>query len=117
MIIYKQLGDGAQTSFAQAWGTGYALDNATEWQEVFKTAVQAVLVLVILDMLRVTKNGTWFEQHGAARAVLRVVMHAMPDACSRAAQSTLCRCRRSCSTAPRAPGGSRRGCWCSCRRG
>ena len=85
----KQLGDSAQSSFAQAWGTGYALDNvrsscasaacapcgaevgapqASEWQDVFKTALKAVLLLVILDLLRITKDGPWFEQHGARRA-------------------------------------------------
>ena len=63
LLIYKQLGPEAQDSFSQAWGIGYALDNASEWQEVAKTAAKAALILVILDMLRITKNRPWFEEH------------------------------------------------------
>ena len=39
------------------------MDNATEWQEVFKTAAKTALILVILDLLRLSKNATWFEEH------------------------------------------------------
>ena len=42
---------------------GYALDNCTEWQEVFKTAAKTAVVLVVLDMLRLTRNSKWFEEH------------------------------------------------------
>ena len=34
MIIYKNLGPEAQSSFSQTWGVSYALDNCTEWQDV-----------------------------------------------------------------------------------
>jgi hypothetical protein len=33
MLIYRQLGDKAQQEFAKTWGVGYALNNASEWQE------------------------------------------------------------------------------------
>ena len=46
---------------AQTWGVGYGLNSASEWQEVFKTAAKTALVLVILDILRVTKDVPWFE--------------------------------------------------------
>ncbi len=46
MLIYKQLGANAQEEFAKTWGIGYALDNASEWQEVLKTAAQAAVILV-----------------------------------------------------------------------
>ena len=39
------------------------MDNATEWQEVFKTAAKTALILVILDLLRLSKNASWFEEH------------------------------------------------------
>ena len=42
---------------------GFAVNNASEWQEVFKTAVKAALLIVVLDALRVTRNSDWFEQH------------------------------------------------------
>ena len=61
MLIYRQLGDKAQQEFAKTWGVGYALNNASEWQEVFKTAAKTAVILVILDLLRVTKDAPWFE--------------------------------------------------------
>ena len=38
------------------------MNNCTEWQEVFKTAAKAALLIVILDALRVTRNSDWFEE-------------------------------------------------------
>ena len=49
--------------FTKTWGVGYALNNASEWQEVFKTAVKTALLIVVLDALRVTRNSDWFEEH------------------------------------------------------
>ncbi len=63
MLIYRQLGDKAQSEFAKTWGIGYALDNASEWQDVLKTAAQAALLIVVLDLLRLSKNVSWFEAH------------------------------------------------------
>ena len=37
------------------------MNNASEWQDVAKTAVKTALIVVILDLLRLTKNGSWFE--------------------------------------------------------
>ena len=67
-LIYRQLGPSAEQEFSKTWGVGYALDNvrscalacvparcaepetgaqqASEWQEVLKTAVKAALILV-----------------------------------------------------------------------
>jgi hypothetical protein len=55
----------------QTWGVGYALNNASEWQEVFKTAAKTALILVILDLLRVTKDAPWFEARELARVQLQ----------------------------------------------
>ncbi len=68
ILVYRTLGDSAQQEFAKTWGVGYALNNATEWQDVAKTAVQAALVLVVLDLLRITRNLNWFEEHGARKS-------------------------------------------------
>ena len=46
---------------SQTWGIGYGMNNASEWQEVAKTALKTAVILVILDVLRVTRNSTWFE--------------------------------------------------------
>jgi hypothetical protein len=82
MLIYKQLGADAESEFSSQWGIGYAMDSvrhvfsaqhpqrtratlalrrliaraqASEWQEVLKTAVKAALILVLLDLLRITR--------------------------------------------------------------
>ena len=65
MLIYKQLGASAQEEFAKTWGVGYALNNASEWQDVAITACKAAVLIVILDAMRLTKNSSWFEEHGA----------------------------------------------------
>jgi hypothetical protein len=67
MLIYKQLGASAQEEFAKTWGVGYALNSASEWQDVAITAAKAALLIVILDAMRVTKDSSWFEEHGALR--------------------------------------------------
>ena len=47
----------------QTWGIGYGMNSASEWQEVAKTALKTAVVLVVLDLLRVTRNSKWFEEH------------------------------------------------------
>ena len=63
MLIYRQLGSGAQSEFSKTWGIGYALDNASEWREVCIEALKTAVILVVLDALRFTKNADWFEEH------------------------------------------------------
>jgi hypothetical protein len=72
MLIYRNLGPNAQNEFSKQWGIGYGMNSATEWQDVAITAAKAALLIVILDALRVSKNSSWFEEHGACtRAFLR----------------------------------------------
>jgi hypothetical protein len=79
MLIYTTLGDKAQSQFAQTWGIGYGLDNATEWQEVLKTAAKTALILVVLDLLRLSKNASWFEvRKPAASSVLSALTRRAP---------------------------------------
>jgi hypothetical protein len=63
MLVYKQLGPSAEGEFAKTWGIGFGLDNASEWRDVLQTAVQAALVVVVLDALRWTSSEKWFEEH------------------------------------------------------
>jgi hypothetical protein len=67
MLIYKQLGASAQNEFAKTWGVGYALNSAAEWQDVAITAAKAALLVVLLDAMRITKDSSWFEEHGASQ--------------------------------------------------
>ena len=118
MLIYTLLGEKAQDEFTRSWGIGYALDNASEWQDVALTALKVALLMVVLDALRLTKNAAWFEEHGArargggrsAEAPASQLHSRTDDACMprSSPQSTLCPCRRRCSTAWRAAGGRKR---------
>jgi hypothetical protein len=101
-LIYKQLGPGAEEKFSSQWGVGYAMDSCTEWQEVAKTAVKAALILVravtercaravsvsrrhlqvVLDLLRITRDRPWFEQHGAFSGVGRKLLCDLPLTCT-----------------------------------
>ena len=63
MIIYTALGSDAESQVANQWGVGYAMDNASEWQDVCTTAVKTAVILVVLDLLRITKDRPWFEEH------------------------------------------------------
>lgn len=83
MIIYRCLGKGAEHDFSTTFGIGYALDQVTEWKDVFSTAFQAAVLVVCLDMLRITRNMPWLETYvdfvsvqahlfdGQARSALR----------------------------------------------
>ena len=63
MIIYRQLGKGAETQFSTTFGIGYAMDQASEWQGVFTTAFKAAFLVILLDMLRITRNMPWLETY------------------------------------------------------
>jgi hypothetical protein len=113
-------------AIAQTWGVGYALNNASEWQDVAITACKAALLIVILDAMRLTKNASWFEEHGACVRFVIVAprlayaphsLTLLSSSFASSAQWTLCPCRRRSSTARRAAGGRRRARSSSCRRG
>jgi hypothetical protein len=63
MIIYRQLGDAAQQEFARTWGLGFALDNVTQFKDVAISALQAAVVVVVLEELHIISNRQWFEAH------------------------------------------------------
>ncbi len=62
MIIYRNLGPEAQEQFSTTWGIGYGMDNVQQWRDVAQEAAKAALIIVILDLLRVTSNRAWFEE-------------------------------------------------------
>ena len=77
---------------------------------MFKTAAKTAIILVILDMLRVTKDAPWFEVRRAAVQQERGAQSLTPP-CRVLNRSTSISsaCRPRCSTARRADGGARRG--------
>ena len=63
MLVYRLLGDDAESSFARSWGISYGLNAATEWKDIATEAAKAALVLFILERLFLTRNASWLEEH------------------------------------------------------
>ena len=61
------MGDQAQSKFAQGWGVGLAISQATQFKDMFIVALQSAAVLTILETLWLVGNKPWLEEHiGAA---------------------------------------------------
>jgi len=39
------------------------VDNASQWKEVLQEAAISVVLLILLDSLRITKNRAWFDEY------------------------------------------------------
>ena len=72
MLIYKLLGDKAQSEFARSWGISYGMNAVTEWQDIAIEAVKGTVVLIIMERLFLTGNSSWLEARGAAAHPQRV---------------------------------------------
>ena len=88
----KNLGPEAQNAFSQTWGVSYALDNCTEWQDVIIEACKAAVILVLLDLLRITKDRPWFEARCCVLPGICSMFSALtgPDASCRAGSTGAC---------------------------
>jgi hypothetical protein len=74
MLIYKLLGDEAQSEFARSWGISYGMNAATEWKDIAVQAVKMSIVLMILERLFLTSNSAWLEvRHGHGTKLLRAL--------------------------------------------
>ena len=63
MLVYRLLGDDAESSFARSWGISYGLNAATEWKDIATEAAKAAVILFILERLFLTRNASWLEEH------------------------------------------------------
>lgn len=73
LIIHRRLGPDAEQEFSRAWGIGVGLDNVKQWTSVAQEAVKAAFIAVLLDQLRITRNGPWLESYAdfvSAQALL-----------------------------------------------
>ncbi len=39
------------------------VDNASQWKDVLQDAATGIVLLIVLDSLRVTRNRVWFEEY------------------------------------------------------
>ena len=63
MLIYRLLGEGAESSFSRSFGISYGMGAAQEWKDVAIEACKAAVILVILETLFLTPNPKWLEEH------------------------------------------------------
>ena len=61
MLIYRLLGEDAESSFARSWGISYGINAAAEWKDVAIEAAKAAVILAILERLFLTSNASWLE--------------------------------------------------------
>ena len=60
-LVYNLLGAAAFRDFSNSWGIGVALGQANDAQGVVTSAMQAALLLTILEALWLVPNGRWLE--------------------------------------------------------
>jgi hypothetical protein len=63
MLIYRLLGEEAESSFARSFGISYGMGAAQEWKDVAIEAAKGVVLLMIMESLYLTPNGSWLEEH------------------------------------------------------
>ena len=63
MLVYRLLGQGAVDAFAKSFGVSYALNQVSEWQDIVKEVVKAILVMLILERLFISSPVGWIEEH------------------------------------------------------
>ena len=63
MLIYKLLGDGAESEFARSWGVSYGMNAATEWRSIAEESLKGAIFLLMLERLGLTLHSEWLEEH------------------------------------------------------
>ncbi len=62
-LVYNLLGPAASRDFSNSWGIGVALGQANDAKGVVIAALQAALVLTILEALWLVPNSAWVEAY------------------------------------------------------
>jgi hypothetical protein len=61
MKVYTLLGEGAESSFARSFGVSFGINQATEWQDIAKEALKAVIIMAILERVFLSPHLSWLE--------------------------------------------------------
>ena len=62
-LVYNLLGPAASRDFSNSWGIGVALGQANDAKGLVTSALQAALLLTILEALWLVPNGRWLEDY------------------------------------------------------
>ena len=61
MLVYKLLGQSAVDAFAKSFGTSYALNQVTEWEDIVHEVIKAIVVMLVLERLFISSPVAWME--------------------------------------------------------
>jgi hypothetical protein len=61
--IYDLQGPASESTFIKTWCIGIGFGQIQEWTYVVRTALEAVLVLSVADLLWLAQDASWFENH------------------------------------------------------
>lgn len=56
-LIFQLSGDGSQRSFVRDWSIGLAMENVSQWREVMQTALEAAVIMAVLERLGLIGGG------------------------------------------------------------
>ena len=63
LIIYNLLGSSTEASFVRSWLIALGVENARQWQDILRAALQSAVLMFVLDRMWVMSNAAWVEQH------------------------------------------------------
>ena len=96
MLIYRLLGENAESSFARSWGISYGINAAAEWKDVATEAAKAAVILAILERLFLTSNASWLEARANGKLLTAVRALTALSRYRRRTISTTSACKRCC---------------------
>ena len=67
--IYTLLGKEAENAFSTQWGICYVTDNVSQFQDIANSALQAALIVIIVDRLRLVNPVDWLQNYCDALSV------------------------------------------------
>ena len=73
--ISQLLGDKAEADFSGVWAVGLGVDQANQWVDVVRGAVQAAILLTLLDRFEMLSGRQWLEMHLDQFSVQTVMLH------------------------------------------
>ena len=63
LLIYELLGIATEASFVKSWLIALGVENARQWQDILRAALQAAVLMFVLDRMWIMSNAAWVEQH------------------------------------------------------
>jgi membrane protein required for beta-lactamase induction len=78
LLIYNLLGSSTESSFVRSWLIALGVDNAKQWQDILRAALQSAALMFVLDRMWIMSNAAWLEQHVDFMSVQATLLTAVP---------------------------------------